>query len=147
MAGKRDSLTRREVLVGAGAVTASLGAVSLSSCQAERSGSWDQEADIVVVGSGVGAATAAVIAHENGDSVLVIEKASTLGGTSIKSAGVLWIPDNFTLREKGIEDGRDDCLRSRSMRALRAMVKTHVLGAPLSGLYCPAFCHTFVITS
>jgi succinate dehydrogenase/fumarate reductase flavoprotein subunit len=111
MAIKRESLTRREMLVGAGAVTASLGAVSLSSCQAERSGSWDQEADIVVVGSGVGAATAAVIAHENGDSVLVIEKASTPGGTSIKSAGVLWIPDNFTLREKGIEDGRDECLR------------------------------------
>ena len=76
-----------------------------------RAGSGIIEADIVVVGSGAAAATAAVVAHDNGDSVLLVEKASTVGGTAAKSAGVLWIPDNFTLREKGIEDRKADCLR------------------------------------
>jgi hypothetical protein len=41
----------------------------------------------------------------------MIEKASFLGGTSVKSAGVLWVPNNFTLKERGIEDKRDDCVR------------------------------------
>jgi len=96
--------------VGAGAATASLGAMTLSSCDARTGRQWDHQADIVVVGSGVGASTAALVAHENGDSVRVVEKAPTFGGTSAKSAGVLWIPNNFTLREKGIEDRKEDCL-------------------------------------
>ncbi len=96
--------------MGAGAATASLGAMTLSSCDARTGRQWDHQADIVVVGSGVGASTAALVAHENGDSVRVVEKAPTFGGTSAKSAGVLWIPNNFTLREKGIEDRKEDCL-------------------------------------
>jgi len=96
--------------VGAGAATASLGAMTLSSCDARTGRQWDHETDIVVVGSGVGAATAALAAHENGDAVLLLEKAPTVGGTSAKSAGVLWIPNNFTLKAKGIEDRKADCL-------------------------------------
>ena len=68
-----------------------------------RTSSWS--------GSGVGACTAAVIAHENGDSVVMLEKAPILGGTSAKSAGVLWIPNNFALRANGIDDKKEDCLR------------------------------------
>ncbi|MDH3510668.1 MAG: FAD-dependent oxidoreductase [Gammaproteobacteria bacterium] len=111
MSDKRERVTRRQVLVGAGAMTAALGAVSLSSCKARTTGKWDHEADIVVVGSGVGACTAAVVAHDNGDSVLLVEKAATFGGTSAKSAGVLWIPNNFTMKERGIEDAKADCLK------------------------------------
>ena len=53
-------MTRRQVLVGAGAMTAALGTVSLSACRAKTTGKWDHEADIVVVGSGVGACAAAI---------------------------------------------------------------------------------------
>ena len=111
MSDQRERITRRQVLVGAGAMTAALGTVSLSSCQARTTGKWDHEADIVVVGSGIGACTAAVVAHENGDSVLVVEKAPTIGGTSAKSAGVLWIPNNFTLKDRGIADDKADCVK------------------------------------
>lgn len=104
-------ITRRQLLAGAGATAASAGVISLSSCQQSRPFNWHHETDILVVGSGVGAATAAVTAHGNGDSVIMIEKAGFLGGTSVKSAGVLWIPNNFTLRERGVEDKRDDCVR------------------------------------
>jgi len=106
---KRQGVTRRQVLAGAGAL--SMGAVTLRSSAAEAAMNWDREADILVVGSGVGASTAAVTAHDNGDSVIVVEKAPILGGTSAKSAGVLWIPNNFALRAKGVEDKKEDCLK------------------------------------
>ncbi len=107
--GDKKGLTRRQLLAGAAA--ASLGTITLSACRAKAAGKWDYEADILVVGSGVGASTAAVVAHENGDAVIVIEKAPILGGTSAKSAGVLWIPNNFTLKAKGVADEKEDCLR------------------------------------
>lgn len=106
----KEGLTRREVLIGAGAFTA-LGAVSLSACKAKVSGHWDHEADIVIVGTGVGAATAAVTAKENGDSAVMVEKAEFFGGTSSKSAGVLWVPNNFVLRGNGVTDSKEDCLQ------------------------------------
>ena len=109
MGEKRQGVTRRQVLAGAGAL--SMGAITLRSSEADTSVKWDYETDILVVGSGVGAATAAITAHENGDAVLVLEKAPITGGTSAKSAGVLWIPDNFTLKAKGIEDRKEDCLK------------------------------------
>jgi succinate dehydrogenase/fumarate reductase flavoprotein subunit len=104
-------ITRRQVLAGAGAATAVLGVTSLVAPRSHAATKWDHDADIVVVGTGVGACTAAVIAHENGDRVVMVEKAPIPGGTSAKSAGVLWIPNNFTLRQKGIVDGKEDCLR------------------------------------
>lgn len=112
MANTPDALTRREMLLGAGAMTAALGASALGASTAEAAvKKWDHEADIVVVGSGVGGCTAAVTAHEQGDSVVLLEKAPFVGGTSKKSAGVLWIPNNYTLRAKGIDDRKEDCLQ------------------------------------
>ena len=109
MSDNPNQFTRRQALVGAGAAT--LGAIVFTASKAHAAGAWDQEADIVVVGSGVGAATAAVVAHDNGDKVIALDKAPIPGGTSSKSAGVLWIPNNFTLKAKGIVDAREDCLR------------------------------------
>jgi hypothetical protein len=115
MTNNSKGITRRQILSGAGAVTASLGVVSLAGCGKSTTGQteyhWDYESDLVVVGSGVGAATAAVTAIGNGDSVTIIEKAPMFGGTSAKTAGVLWIPNNFALREQGIDDNKADCLK------------------------------------
>ena len=111
MGSAKKGMTRRRVLVGAGAATAALGVSSLVTSKAHATGKWDHTADVVVVGTGVGSCTAAITAHENGDRVVMVEKAPILGGTSAKSAGVLWIPDNFTLRTRGINDRKEDCLK------------------------------------
>jgi succinate dehydrogenase/fumarate reductase flavoprotein subunit len=110
---RKQGVTRRQVLAGAGAgaMTVSLGAITLPSRTAEAAIEWDHDTDILVVGSGTAGCAAAVTAHQNGDRVLVAEKAPITGGTAAKSAGVLWIPNNFTLKERGIEDSKDDCMR------------------------------------
>ena len=107
----KRGVTRRQVLAGAGAMTVSLGAITLQSRTAEAAVEWDHDTDILVVGSGAAGCAAAVTAHQNGDRVVVVEKAPITGGTAAKSAGVLWIPDNFTLKERGIEDSKNDCMR------------------------------------
>lgn len=52
----------------------------------------DEHTDIVVVGSGAGALTAAITAAELGASVTIVEKAHLYGGTSATSGGTIWIP-------------------------------------------------------
>ena len=67
--------------------------------------------DIIVVGSGAGALTAALTAAINGASVVVLEKASRFGGTSASSGGGLWIPLNHLMLAGGVDDNREDALR------------------------------------
>ncbi|MFL6101960.1 MAG: FAD-binding protein, partial [Actinomycetes bacterium] len=53
----------------------------------------------------------ALFARWLGNRVLVLEKAPELGGTARKAAFWYWVPNNQPMRELGLEDPRDDCLR------------------------------------
>ena len=53
---------------------------------------WDNEVDVVVLGSGGAGLTAALAAAASGASVEVYEKTATVGGTTAVSGGIVWIP-------------------------------------------------------
>jgi 3-oxosteroid 1-dehydrogenase len=73
-------------------------------------GALADEFDVVVVGSGAPGLTAALAAAQAGASVVVLEKADYLGGTSAVSGGMIWVPMNRCMMELGLEDTRDDAL-------------------------------------
>ena len=64
--------------------------------------------DVLVVGSGAGALTAAITAAELGLEVLVIEKGHLWGGTSATSGGTLWIPCTRHMAQAGAEDSPEE---------------------------------------
>lgn len=90
--------------VGIGAsVATTMPTPALSAAAVEN---WDRETDVVVVGSGAAASAAAATARLNGATVIMLEKSPVIGGTTAKSGGAFWIPNNFRLREKGVDDAK-----------------------------------------
>ena len=71
----------------------------------------DQAYDVIVVGSGAGALLAAIRAADEGLSVLIVEKAGLVGGTSALSGGGIWIPDNHDMPRARIRDSIDAAFR------------------------------------
>ena len=69
---------------------------------------WDYEYDVVVVGSGNGALTSALCAHDGGAKTLVIEKSDQFGGTSATSGGGVWIPNNRYAKAENVDDSDQD---------------------------------------
>lgn len=71
---------------------------------------WDFETDVVVVGSGGGAFTAAILAHDNGARVAMLERTDKIGGTTSVSGGAVWIPMNKHMKGLRIPDSREEGL-------------------------------------
>lgn len=69
-----------------------------------------QEYDFIVVGSGGGSMCAALAARAAGKSVLILEKTNYIGGTTSRSGGAMWMPNNHFLKEDGIEDSPEKAL-------------------------------------
>ncbi|MFD2136338.1 FAD-binding protein [Novosphingobium resinovorum] len=55
---------------------------------------FDETFDWVVVGSGAGSMASALLMKQAGKTVVILEKAQWVGGTTAKSGGVMWIPGN-----------------------------------------------------
>ncbi len=66
-----------------------------------------QEYDVVVVGSGAAGMVAALTAAHQGLSTLVVEKAPHYGGSTARSGGGVWIPNNEVLKRDGVKDTAD----------------------------------------
>lgn len=65
---------------------------------------WDYTTDVVVVGTGGGGMTAALVAKQARLDVLLVEKSEYYGGSTALSGGGLWIPNNYLLQRDGLED-------------------------------------------
>lgn len=63
--------------------------------------------DFVIVGSGGGSMCAALVMRAAGKSVLILEKADLVGGTTATSGGVMWIPNNRFMQSAGVADSRE----------------------------------------
>jgi 3-oxosteroid 1-dehydrogenase len=72
---------------------------------------WDEETDVLVVGSGAGGLLTALVAAKAGAQTLVIEKARLWGGTSATSGAGIWIPGSDQATAAGFHDNIDDAFR------------------------------------
>ena len=113
-------VTRRS-FVGAAMGTAALAPATASAFASEKEttgrtaltvpvesvSAWDKEVDLVVAGSGTGL-TAAVCAVSKGCSVVVLEKNSWIGGSTLMSGGGGWFPNTRWSAEYG--DTREKAL-------------------------------------
>ncbi|MBB3966777.1 FAD-binding protein [Rhizobium metallidurans] len=66
--------------------------------------------DVIVIGTGSAACSAALRAAKGGLRVLAIEKSAKLGGTSAMSGSGVWIPANHIAAAQGVSDSKKEAL-------------------------------------
>lgn len=72
---------------------------------------FDETQDFVVAGSGGGSMCAGLVLRAAGKSVLILEKTELIGGTTARSGGVLWIPNNPFMQHDGVQDSPEQAAR------------------------------------
>src|SRR4051794_29307017 len=96
---------------GAALATGMVGAVPFRASRAFAQQAWDEEHDVVVVGSGGAGFAAAITARALGSDVVVLEKGGYVGGTTLASGGGMFIPNSKQMQEAGVDDPRDEALK------------------------------------
>ncbi|MGE3693504.1 MAG: FAD-binding protein [Novosphingobium sp.] len=71
---------------------------------------FDEMFDFVVAGSGGGSMCAGLLMRSLGKSVVILEKMPRIGGTTSRSGGVMWIPNNRFMAEAGVPDSYEQAL-------------------------------------
>jgi flavocytochrome c len=105
-----SKITRRSFLKGAavaGAAAAGVGLVSCAPQAASGPAKWDEESDVVVIGSGFAGLAAAIEAAQAGAAVRVLEKMPTVGGNSAINGGAVAAVNSPLQQAQGIEDTAD----------------------------------------
>jgi succinate dehydrogenase/fumarate reductase flavoprotein subunit len=95
---------------------------------------WDQEFDVIVAGSGGAGLTAAILAHDHGARVAVLERTDKIGGTTAVSGGAIWVPINDHMGEVEVSDSRDEaltyCTKISAGTVAEEMIETFIDTAP-----------------
>jgi 3-oxosteroid 1-dehydrogenase len=96
--------------------------------------SWDEETDLLVLGSGAAGLTAALVAAVRGLRVILCEKASVLGGTTATSGGAIWIAGSSQAARAGyadsIERGREYLCNELGRHANHELIDAFTLSGP-----------------
>lgn len=101
--------------VGAGVIA--LGSTAASAAAMDSKGvKYDEEYDVVVIGSGYAGLSSAITAAEKGKKVLVIEKMGRVGGNSVINGGLLAVVGNPKQKAEGVTDNMEIYLND-SMKA------------------------------
>ena len=120
--GGEPSFSRRSLLEVAAATTA-LSAMPWS----VRRAFAQESAPLVIIGGGTAGLMAAIFAADRGARPIVIEKASTIGGTLFVSGGMMGAAGTVFQKRKGIEDSPDshynDIMRISDRTADRDMAR------------------------
>jgi 3-oxosteroid 1-dehydrogenase len=66
--------------------------------------------DFVIVGSGGGSMCAALLVQAQGKKALILEKTDQFGGTTSRSGGMMWIPNNRFMAPEGAKDSAEQAL-------------------------------------
>lgn len=112
-------ISRRELLkmsvAGAGALA--LGAVNAQASAIDaKDVKFDEEYDVVIIGSGFAGLAAGLSAAKKGNKVLIIEKMGRIGGNSVINGGGMAVPVNPVQEKTGIKDSKElfieDCLKA-----------------------------------
>lgn len=122
-------LARRTLLQAAGAAVATGCVATRSEVSEPTAGSrWDDETDVIVVGSGIAGFGAAIEARNAGADVVILEKENWYGGNSRLSGGNCQVPGSHIQKAAGVEDSPDWCFEDiyklgerRNNRALLRM--------------------------
>jgi FAD binding domain-containing protein len=108
---KEFNVSRRKFIkegaaLGVGATA--LAGVGAQEAAAQARVRWDQTADVVIVGAGASGLPAAIMARDQGASVIVIDANHDVGGHSILSGGNVPLGGGTSQQKKyGIEDSAD----------------------------------------
>jgi 3-oxosteroid 1-dehydrogenase len=71
---------------------------------------WNFTTDFVSIGSGAGGLIGALATKSRGFEALVLEKREVIGGSTAKSGGILWIPNNPLMKAEGVDDSYEDAM-------------------------------------
>ncbi len=63
-----------------------------------------ESVDVVVVGAGGAGMTAALAAKKRGLDTVLLEKSAYFGGSTARSGGGVWIPNNYALKKAGLSE-------------------------------------------
>ena len=103
---KKSNVSRRDFvkfsMVGAGALA--LGGVNAQAAVSSKDVKFDEEWDVVVVGSGFAGLAAGITAAEKGNKVLILEKMGRVGGNSVINGGIFAVPNSDKQKAEGIKD-------------------------------------------
>ena len=111
-----QSITRRSLVAGAAAATAAGVAVAAKPALADVAPryeasvpeAWDRSCEILVIGTGIGGAAAAVEAYDEGADVLVVTAAPSITENSCtRSGGWICGVGTYLQEDEGIEDSVD----------------------------------------